>query len=153
MYKLGGSIRLPNSFKYDWKKKQFIERYYKVSREDFMKCIVNYIDDCIIFTDSISLNIDQYYTILENKLSDVNYLNYQFKDCKFIKREDKIDVIFDESYVCPTTNILHESQNAFIKIKNEKHYLICYSKACKMSKFELQFENQNENISKPLVQK
>ena len=76
MYKLGGSIRLPNSFKYDWKKKQFIERYYKVSREDFMKCIVNYIDDCIIFTDSISLNIDQYYTILENKLSDVNYLNY-----------------------------------------------------------------------------
>lgn len=58
VYKVGGSIRLPNSFKYDWKKKQFIERYYKVSKEDFMRCIVNYIDDCIIFTDSISLNID-----------------------------------------------------------------------------------------------
>lgn len=77
VYRNGASLRICNSYKCDsktditnWK---MIKKTYSVTdRQQFLKTIVNYTDDCLILTDNIGLTSKSHYLIPNNQFLGFN---------------------------------------------------------------------------------
>ena len=150
VYGLNKSIRLPNSFKYVQKKNEYEERYYPVNECDYLKYVVNNVEDCIDYQEWIAITMKEFYQI--NTHCQNSYKNLNIEGAIYEKKQEgKIYVTCTKGYVCPSNpNIFHESNNGVIYTEQKdnkiNHVFQCFSDKCNKSKYILEVEDDNQNI-------
>ena len=143
--------KLLDSIEHNWEKIEPIMPLTKMTQKYFGVARNN--DDIIFIGGSLDLEEEKdkiterknfKYNITGNKIeeSDINYINYNFKEKSFLKYNEKI------SYILPDFNRFHPEVMFYQKEKNAIKFLKCYSKK-KLEEKEREKEEKNVRDNSP----